>query len=242
MTDKALRHRCRNPKCRAKLTRPVENEHHAFCTRGCHKSFYYSRCLVCEEPFRRKNERQRFGSGHKICQTEYRRFPHVYDYQTDKKGLYPVQCTTEPRSAHSTGLKSRISGHPPSAYCLREWWWGDPGIGDCSLYDAEGLTRARIVLVDGRWIVRTPIAIPRQSWSELEAAKRGAESFALMAIRLADVDAKLAARIARENTTPHPMGPPLNRQVMPVVESPSIAPADFDGDPLEIPDFLRRVS
>jgi hypothetical protein len=62
-----------------------------------------------------------------------------------------------------------------------------------------------------------------------------------MAIPLADVDPKLAARIARENTTPHPMGPPLNRSVMPVVESPSIVPADFNGDPLEIPDFLRRA-
>ena len=73
------RHYCRNLRCRAKLPTPVENEHHAFCCQGCHSSFYRSRCLVCEEPIRRKNERQRFGSGHKTCEQEYRRFPHVYD-------------------------------------------------------------------------------------------------------------------------------------------------------------------
>jgi hypothetical protein len=40
MTDFALelRHRCRNPKCRSKLPKPVANEHHAFCTRGCRAS------------------------------------------------------------------------------------------------------------------------------------------------------------------------------------------------------------
>jgi hypothetical protein len=235
MLDVVQRHRCRNPKCRAKLTRPVENEHHAFCTRGCHKRFYRSRCLVCEEPFRRKNERQRFGSGHKVCQTEYRRFPHVYDYQADKKGLHPVQCTTEPRSAHSTGLKFGISGHPPCAH-----WWGDPVDGDLSLYDKDGLTLARLVLEGGRYHLRHPLTWPRVSWPDLTQAKRGAESLALCSLPL---DPNLAARIKRDNTTPHPLGPPLNRPVaMPVVESPSIAPADFEGDPLEIPDFLRRVS
>jgi hypothetical protein len=43
-----LRHHCRNPRCRMKLTAPVVNPHKAFCTRGCHSSFYLKRCLVCE--------------------------------------------------------------------------------------------------------------------------------------------------------------------------------------------------
>src|ERR1700686_1210404 len=51
----------------------VDNEHHAFCTSGCHAIFYRHRCLVCENAMRRKSERQRFGSGHKICQNEYQR-------------------------------------------------------------------------------------------------------------------------------------------------------------------------
>jgi hypothetical protein len=38
---------------------------------ACHAIFYRHRCLVCENAMRRKSERQRFGSGHKICQNEY---------------------------------------------------------------------------------------------------------------------------------------------------------------------------
>jgi hypothetical protein len=52
----SLRHYCRNPRCRMKLQAPVENEHRAFCCRGCFESFYRSRCLVCEEPMRRKTD------------------------------------------------------------------------------------------------------------------------------------------------------------------------------------------
>src|SRR5215468_7435735 len=43
-----VRHYCRNPHCRMKLTAPVVNLHKAFCTRGCHSSFYLKRCVVCE--------------------------------------------------------------------------------------------------------------------------------------------------------------------------------------------------
>src|SRR5262249_44268854 len=114
MLDVVQRHRCRNPKCRAKLTRPVENEHHAFCTRGCHKRFYRSRCLVCEEPFRRKNERQRFGSGHKVCQTEYRRFPHVYDYQADKKAYTPSNARRSQEVPILRALNSASAGILPA--------------------------------------------------------------------------------------------------------------------------------
>jgi hypothetical protein len=32
-----------------------------------HAIFYRHRCLVCEDTMRRKTERQRFGSGHKVC-------------------------------------------------------------------------------------------------------------------------------------------------------------------------------
>jgi hypothetical protein len=47
-----LRHRCRNSKCRSKLPTSVANEREAFCTRGCHASFYRERCLVCERGMR----------------------------------------------------------------------------------------------------------------------------------------------------------------------------------------------
>ena len=48
MSKHTTRHYCRNTHCRAKLAAPVDNEHHAFCTSGCHAIFYRHRCLVCE--------------------------------------------------------------------------------------------------------------------------------------------------------------------------------------------------
>src|SRR5262249_38215087 len=106
------------------------------------------------------------------------------------------------RSADKTGVKFGLEGHPPTAHCLREWWWGGDGEGDHSLYDCDGLTIARIVRRGDRYHLRTPIAIPRQSWPQLEEAKRGAENFALMAL---PIDPKVAARVKRENETRHPM-------------------------------------
>jgi len=107
----------------------------------------------------------------------------------------------------STGLKIGLEGDRPTSHCLRGWWWGGDGDRDHSLYDRDGLTIARIVLQDdGRYHLQKPIAIPRQAWAHLEEAKRGAESFALMAMPLEAVDPKLAARIKRGNETPHPMG------------------------------------
>jgi hypothetical protein len=43
-----LRHRCRNPKCRMKLPKPVSNEREAFCCRTCYEIFFRRRCRVCE--------------------------------------------------------------------------------------------------------------------------------------------------------------------------------------------------
>jgi hypothetical protein len=51
--ETTLRHYCRNPKCRMKLPKPASNPREGFCTRGCYRSFYLHRCLVCEEPIER---------------------------------------------------------------------------------------------------------------------------------------------------------------------------------------------
>jgi hypothetical protein len=178
---KALRHRCRNPHCGMKLSVPVENEHHAFCTRGCFNRFYFNRCRVCEKDLRKKGKR---GDANRLycrppngCAAEARQWPQKYEY-----GQTAVPHTNNVRSAHSTGLKFGLRGHPSPLYCLREWWWGGDGEHDHSLYDRDGLTIARIVLVDGRYHLRTPIVIPRQSWPGLDAAKRGAEAVALWAL------------------------------------------------------------
>jgi hypothetical protein len=211
----ALRHRCRNPRCGLKLPEPVGNAHKAFCCGGCHSVFYRTRCLVCEKDTgtnpltgeKRKRLGQRKFCGRK-CKAEARQFPHVYAWVLPD----PVRRTWSSRNADKTGLKTDTAGDQPTVHCLRHWWWGgDPDHGDHSLYGKDGLTLARVVLLDGRYHLRTPIAIQQQSWADLDAAKRGAESFALMAMPVESVDPKLAARIKKDNTTPHPMGAPLNR-------------------------------
>ena len=54
-----LRHRCRNPHCRAQLPRPVSNSRNAFCCQACYVSFYHLRCLICEDPFERTSANQK---------------------------------------------------------------------------------------------------------------------------------------------------------------------------------------
>src|SRR4051812_13967068 len=67
-----LRHQCRF--CRTKLVEPTDNWRKAFCCRGCHTSYYRSRCLVCEGAIRRKSERQRVCYA-AACKSDLRRFP-----------------------------------------------------------------------------------------------------------------------------------------------------------------------
>jgi hypothetical protein len=58
-TETAIRHYCRNPRCRSKLPTPVSNPREAFCARGCHASFHLHRCLVCEGPLERRRADQK---------------------------------------------------------------------------------------------------------------------------------------------------------------------------------------
>jgi hypothetical protein len=255
-TTHGLRYRCRNPRCRMKLPAPTENDHHAFCCRGCCSVFYRSRCVVCERDISNdpvSGQRRCLSTSHRKfcgrkCRAEGRRYPHVYAWGVPEA----VRRTARPTYADKTGLKSAHEENQPPLTCLAHWrWGGNPESGDYSLYNQDGLTVARVVLeADGRYHLRTPIAIPRQSWSDLDEAKRGAESFALMAISLAEFDPKLAARVAKDNSTPHPMGPPLNRP-WPIAAGDAVqlgagtklafktgAPRSDD---LDIPDFLRRA-
>jgi hypothetical protein len=50
---------CRHRICRTKLKKPVSNRREAFCSRGCHTSFYLNRCVVCEDPLQRRNKTQK---------------------------------------------------------------------------------------------------------------------------------------------------------------------------------------
>jgi len=179
------RHYCRNLKCRSRLPAPIENVRKAFCCRGCHNAFYRTRCLVCEKDTgtnpltgeKRKRLGQRKFCGRK-CKAEARQFPHVY------AGVLPgpVRRTRSSSSCDKMDLKTGPAGDRPTSHCLRGLWWGGDSDRDHSLYDRDGLTIARVVPEgDGRYHLRTPVAIPRQAWAHLEEAKRGAESFALIA-------------------------------------------------------------
>jgi hypothetical protein len=67
-----LRHRCRNPKCRCKLPMPIANEREAFCARGCHRSFYRKRCLVCEGPIEQPKRGTRLICNKAKCRNAWR--------------------------------------------------------------------------------------------------------------------------------------------------------------------------
>jgi len=121
MTD-ALRHYCRNSRCRTKLREPVENEHAAFCCRGCFEQFYRSRCAVCERDLSRDpmtGEAVKLGRkfcGQK-CQREHRRFPRVYSVFASGSYTPSAEHRSDSKSAHFTGLKTRL-GTPWSRFAL----------------------------------------------------------------------------------------------------------------------------
>jgi hypothetical protein len=66
------RHRCRHPRCGAKLKQPTDNVRDAFCCSTCFESFYRSRCLVCERPIIRQTERRQVCDRQK-CRGQFRR-------------------------------------------------------------------------------------------------------------------------------------------------------------------------
>src|SRR5215467_6384116 len=109
-----LRHYCRNPHCRMKLKAPVENDYAAFCCRGCFTRFYRRRCLVCERDLSRdpmtgaalELGRRKF-CGQK-CQSEHRRFPRVYSVFASGSCTPSAEHRSDSKSAHSTGLKTRL--------------------------------------------------------------------------------------------------------------------------------------
>jgi hypothetical protein len=97
-----LRHRCRNPRCRMKLTAPVLNPHKAFCTRGCHSSFYLKRCLVCENNKPAGSTARRKLCRRPKCEGRYRKNSAHYSFL----GADITSAANAPRSAQSTGIKS----------------------------------------------------------------------------------------------------------------------------------------
>jgi hypothetical protein len=111
-----LRHRCRNPRCGGKLKIPTPNKRDAFCCRGCFKVFYRQRCLVCEQPFTRKNERQRICRRAK-CQSARKRPQGLFlssGYLSASVSDIPIKNPTKPGLKNGTkpGRALRIIAGP----------------------------------------------------------------------------------------------------------------------------------
>jgi hypothetical protein len=226
------RHRCRNPHCRVKLPAPVENEHHAFCTRGCYESFYCNRCRVCERDLRKNGKRGDAGRLYcrppEDCKAEARKWPSKYEYR-GRVGISPTNTT----NAHSTGSKTGFEGERPRPKALRHWSWHSDENLEHELRDANGMLLARIESNAGRHRLTLPKTIPILSWPGLTLAKRRAEGIAL-----ANLPDPLPERA---RNSPHPMGPPFNRQVSrePAITSDWRPTSSGVGIP-DIPDFLRH--
>jgi hypothetical protein len=88
-----------------KLPMPVESQHQAFCTKGCHGSFYLSRCLVCENE--KPGQRRKFCRRPK-CQTEHKKNPGHYSFPAPGSGV----AADGSRSAHLAGLKTAHKPDP----------------------------------------------------------------------------------------------------------------------------------
>jgi hypothetical protein len=105
----ALRHRCRNQRCKTKLEVPTDNHHRAFCTSYCYNQFYTWRCKVCEKPILKGRRRKQPDHCHDHqCRREFRRYTHKFSY------LAPTSQSVDygSGSAHFTGLKTGISDGP----------------------------------------------------------------------------------------------------------------------------------
>jgi len=261
VTAHKAKHYCRNPRCRSRLLEPVENERRAFCTRGCHESFYRNRCRVCEEPLRKDGGRdagRRYCRPPNDCKAEAAKWPEKYGdgvwaalpeakigsaHSTGLKtlrrradGVWAVFPSSYAKSAHFTGLKSGDRTDRPRHRALRSWSWHSDDL-ERELRDAAGTLLARIESDAGRHRLTHPRTWPILSWPDLAEAKHRAESVALSA------NPKLAARIKRDNETPHPMGPPLNRPPLTGdATSSDWRPTGNGAGVLNIPPFLQRAA
>jgi len=112
----AARRLCRNPRCRLKLKQPEANPRSAFCSRGCHASFYRKRCMACEQPMERKVEHQLL-CGRRKCRTEFaalRRHDMLGCYHIPEMSIKPGiegASETHPTDLHQPSQNINKIGH-----------------------------------------------------------------------------------------------------------------------------------
>jgi hypothetical protein len=214
------RHYCRNPKCRSKLPASVANEREAFCTRGCYLGFHRTRCLVCEAKMERKTEHQ-LVCGKRKCRNALKAGQGFGRYHTARAVI------STPKNAANTGTKSpvadgrgwRIVAGPPlttsQLHCATVQ--DGPNLGPDGLPTWEG-----------------------GSWQHIEARNK--------AMLRAHFREKAAECLIQPHHLPvnvlggykFPDAPVVDLGVPTAPEARKPTPPMLIGDPLEIPNFLRR--
>lgn len=101
--ETAMRHMCRNPKCRSKLSKPVSNEREAFCCRGCHSAFYRKRCRICECAIEQPKRGQRFVCNKPRCYAAFRGGQSLGRYHPS--GEVQINSKNPTKSGLKSGLK-----------------------------------------------------------------------------------------------------------------------------------------
>ena len=166
-----LRHRCRNPHCRSKLPSPTDNHHKAFCSKGCHGSFYLKRCIVCENEKPAGSTARRIVCRRPKCESKYRQNRGRYSFSARDT----TSAANVPRSAQSTGIKSDdFGGRPPHVVA-------GPKITAC-VYHCAALpidvdTARRINAANDWGRIRKEIA-----WSKAPAARSEGNAIGLEAL------------------------------------------------------------
>ena len=138
-----LRHHCRNPHCRMKLTAPVVNPHKAFCTRGCHSSFYLKRCVVCENDKPAGSTARRIVCRRPKCESKYRQNRERYSFSAADT----ISAANGSRNPHGMGVKTGPQRRPTSPFAdapLNILGGGSFRWPDTPRLDAETLEKIRI--------------------------------------------------------------------------------------------------
>jgi hypothetical protein len=185
-----LRHYCRNPRCRQKLAEPVDNVRQAFCTPGCHGSFFLRRCLVCERELPAGRADRKLCK-RPSCRNEYRQFPHLFAFA----GRKPASPTGRVEIASKTPIKPGTFWRDKAG---RGWRWEQFG-DEHWLFNREEDVQARLIPDGEVYLVRLSPGIDYGVPSPLEDAKRLAISLALARLPL---EPKYAKHLAWTNELP----------------------------------------
>jgi hypothetical protein len=172
----ALRHYCRNPRCRSKLVEPAENTHAAFCAKGCYEQYHRRRCIVCEAEFKR-NAGNQLTCGRRRCRSEVRKWPALYRpfHHGPVSGPQTVKLSSE------TPI---LQGSKPAPASVRGWRWvrraGDDD--DWNLIGRDDKPLACIRQEGSGYWLADPKVVPEPPIEDLDRAKARAVSMALSAL------------------------------------------------------------